>query len=56
MKFLANKDHLPIGQDLDMTTVWRQQTDKTNREDERNSRNYANALRSGISKQKGLEE
>jgi hypothetical protein len=30
--------------------------DKTDKEDEGNSRNYANALRSGINKQKGVEE
>jgi hypothetical protein len=31
-------------------------TDKTNRKDEGNSRNYANALRSGINKQEEVEE
>jgi hypothetical protein len=31
-------------------------TDKTNREDEGNSRNYANALKSEINKQNEVEE
>jgi hypothetical protein len=52
MKFLANRDHLPIRHENSLKTTYK---NKTYMEDEGNSRNYANSLRSGIKKQKGVE-
>jgi hypothetical protein len=46
-------DKTGLGYDNSLKTT---DTDKTDREDEGNSRNYANSLRSGINKQKGVEE
>jgi hypothetical protein len=55
MKFLETRDHLSdktrIGYENSLN---RTNIDKIDMEDEAISRNYANALRNGINKQKGV--
>jgi hypothetical protein len=57
MKFLTDRDHLLIRQDLDMNNNLKTtDIDKKDKKDEGNSRNYANSLRSGINNQEEVEE